>query len=224
MLGKALERGTIEMRVADLRDWADNRWKQVDDEPYGGGAGMVIQAPPVVAAVRELRQAAGGSARTIFPTPRGRKLDQGLAEELSLESNIIVVCGRYEGFDERVYEILEPDEISMGDFILGGGEVAAMALVEVVSRLIPGVVGDPDSVAEDSFSSRPARLSLLHTAGDRRGPVGPGCSSFGQSRRGSALAHRTGGGGDGNPTARSRKTELGTVSGRSPKDYRYRLV
>jgi tRNA (guanine37-N1)-methyltransferase len=151
VLGKAIEGGKISLQIADLRDWADNRWKQVDDEPYGGGAGMVIQAPPVIAAVRELQVDAGGSARTVVLTPRGRKLDQRLAEELADDSHIIVVCGRYEGFDERVFEILQPDEVSLGDFILGGGEVAAMALVESVSRLIPGVVGDPESVAEDSF-------------------------------------------------------------------------
>ena len=152
VLGKAIERGKISLEIADLRDWADNRWNQVDDEPYGGGAGMVIQAPPVVAAVRELQKmGAGGSPRTVILTPRGRRLDQRLVEELACESHIIIACGRYEGFDERVFEILQPDEISLGDFILGGGEVAAMALIESVSRLIPGVVGDPESVTEDSF-------------------------------------------------------------------------
>jgi tRNA (guanine37-N1)-methyltransferase len=153
VLGKAVERGVIDLQVADLRDWADNRWRQVDDEPYGGGAGMVIQAPPVVAAVRRLREAAGEPVKTILLTPRGRTLDQGVAEELATESKIIVVCGRYEGFDERVCDLLEPDEVSVGDFILGGGEIAAMVLVEVISRLIPGVVGDPESVERDSFFS-----------------------------------------------------------------------
>jgi len=151
VLGKAIERGVVGLEIADLRDWADNRWKQLDDEPYGGGAGMVIQAPPVVAAVRDLRDRIGHPARTLFPTPRGRRLDQSMVEELAAEAAIIIVCGRYEGFDERVYEILRPDEVSLGDYIVGGGEVAAMVIVESVSRLVPGVVGDPESVVEDSF-------------------------------------------------------------------------
>jgi tRNA (guanine37-N1)-methyltransferase len=150
VLGKAVEKTLIEIDVHDMRDWADNKWRQLDDQPYGGGPGMVIQAPPVIAAVREL---AGGSdsVRTVLLTPRGRVLDQALAEELADTPRLLLVCGRYEGFDERVSEILHPDEVSIGDFILGGGEVAAMVVVEAVARLVPGVVGDPDSVAEDSF-------------------------------------------------------------------------
>jgi len=150
VLGKAVEKTLIEIDVHDMRDWADNKWRQLDDQPYGGGPGMVIQAPPVIAAVREL---VGGSdsVRTVLLTPRGRVLDQALAEELADTPRLLLVCGRYEGFDERVSEILHPDEVSIGDFILGGGEVAAMVVVEAVARLVPGVVGDPDSVAEDSF-------------------------------------------------------------------------
>ncbi len=151
VLGKAVERGTVSIAVHDLRDWADNRWRQVDDEPYGGGAGMVVQAPPVLAAVRDLVAGASVPCRVILTTPRGRRFDQRVAEELAGHQCLLVLCGRYEGFDERIVDILRPDEISLGDFILGGGEVAAMALIETVSRLVPGVVGDPDSVSEDSF-------------------------------------------------------------------------
>jgi tRNA (guanine37-N1)-methyltransferase len=151
VLGRAIDRGVVSVEAHDLRDWAGNRWRQVDDEPYGGGAGMVLQAPPVLAAVRELEQRSDASSRTILTSPRGQKLTQELAEELSGEHHLVVLCGRYEGFDERLVDILQPDEISLGDFILGGGELAAMALVEAVSRLIPGVVGDPESVVEDSF-------------------------------------------------------------------------
>jgi len=150
VLGKAVERELIGIGVHDLRDWADNKWRQLDDEPYGGGPGMVIQAPPVIAAVREL-EARGEAVRTVLLSPRGRVLNQKLVEELAREPRLLLVCGRYEGFDERVSEILEPDEISIGDYILGGGEVAAMVVMEAVVRLIPGVVGDPGSVAEDSF-------------------------------------------------------------------------
>ncbi|MFV2071535.1 MAG: tRNA (guanosine(37)-N1)-methyltransferase TrmD [Thermoanaerobaculales bacterium] len=151
VLGKAVDRGVVGLDVHDLRDWADNRWRQLDDEPYGGGAGMVLQAPPVLAALRELRER-GPTPRCIVLGPRGRVLDQTLAEELTAEKRLLLLCGRYEGFDERVFEVLELEEISLGDFILGGGEVAAMAVVEVVARLVPGVVGDPNSVAEDSFA------------------------------------------------------------------------
>jgi tRNA (guanine37-N1)-methyltransferase len=150
VLGKAVEKSLIGIAVHDMRDWADNKWRQLDDEPYGGGPGMVIQAPPVIAAVRAL---AGGTdpLRTVLLSPRGRVLDQELVAELADGPGLLLVCGRYEGFDERVSEILEPEEVSIGDFILGGGEVAAMVVIEAVSRLVPGVVGDPGSVAEDSF-------------------------------------------------------------------------
>lgn len=150
VLGRAVERDLIGIDVHDMRDWADNKWRQLDDEPYGGGPGMVIQAPPVIAAVREL-ESRGEAMRTVLLSPRGRVLDQGLVEELAEQPRLLILCGRYEGFDERVSEILEPEELSIGDYILGGGEVAAMVVMEAVTRLIPGVVGDPESVAEDSF-------------------------------------------------------------------------
>lgn len=152
VLGKAVEKSLIEIDVHDMRDWADNKWRQLDDEPYGGGPGMVIQAPPVIAAVRELETRAD-AVRTVLLSPRGRMLDQGLVEELAGEPRLLLLCGRYEGFDERVSEVLEPDEVSIGDFILGGGEVAAMVIMEAVARLVPGVVGDPGSVIEDSFNA-----------------------------------------------------------------------
>jgi tRNA (guanine37-N1)-methyltransferase len=150
VLGKAVERGVVGVEVHDLRDWADNKWRQIDDEPYGGGAGMVLQAPPVLAAIRDVSGRPEG-ARTVILGPRGRPLDQQLAEELARESRLVLVCGRYEGFDERIFEISGAEEVSVGDYILGGGEVAAMALIEVVARLVPGVVGDPESVSSDSF-------------------------------------------------------------------------
>jgi len=150
VLGKAIERGVVSVAAHDLRDWADNKWRQLDDEPYGGGAGMVLQAPPILDAVRDLGSR-GVPARSIVLGPRGRVLDQAFAEELVAEQRLVMVCGRYEGFDERVFEIGELEEVSLGDFILGGGEVAAMALIEVVARLVPGVVGDPESVEADSF-------------------------------------------------------------------------
>ena len=152
VLGKAVERGVIGLEAHDLRDWADNRWRQLDDEPYGGGAGMVLQAPPIIEAMRDI---AGRrpAARTVALGPRGKMFDQRLAEDFAAEKGLVLLCGRYEGFDERVFEIFEPEEVSIGDYVLGGGEVAAMVLIEAVSRLVPGVVGDPESIIEDSFSS-----------------------------------------------------------------------
>jgi tRNA (guanine37-N1)-methyltransferase len=152
VLGKAIERGVVAVEAHDLRDWADNKWRQLDDEPYGGGAGMVLQAPTVLEALRAVASA-GPPARSIALGPRGRVFDQACAEELATESRLVLLCGRYEGFDDRIFEISGLEEISLGDFILGGGEVAAMAVIEVVARLIPGVVGDPRSVAADSFES-----------------------------------------------------------------------
>jgi tRNA (guanine37-N1)-methyltransferase len=150
VLGKAVESDVIGLEVHDLRDWADNRWRQLDDEPYGGGAGMVLQAAPVLAALRDL-VARSRETRIIILGPRGRVLDQNLAEELASEPRLVVVCGRYEGFDERIYEITGAEEVSVGDYVLGGGEVAAMVLIEAVARLFPGVVGDHQSVTADSF-------------------------------------------------------------------------
>ncbi len=154
VLGKAVARGLVEVVAHDLRSWSGNRWGQVDDEPYGGGAGMVIQAPPVVAAVRELVDAGHGPRpRSVVLGPRGRILDQQLARDLASSPRILLLCGRYEGFDERIFEVLDLEEVSIGDYVLGGGEVAAMVVIEAVSRLLPGVVGDPESVAEDSFTT-----------------------------------------------------------------------
>lgn len=152
VLGRAIEEGLVELEAHDLRNWAGNRWGRLDDEAYGGGAGMVLQAPPILRAVDEIRSQQTQGSELILFSPRGRPLDQELASELSSAENLTLLCGRYEGFDERVSDILKPREISIGDFILGGGEVAAMVLIESVSRIIPGVVGDYASVEEDSFS------------------------------------------------------------------------
>ncbi len=153
VLGRAVERDLVSIDLHDLRRWSGNRWGQVDDEPYGGGAGMVLKAPPVLEAVREIASAGEIPPVTVVLSPRGRPLNQAFAEELRQSGRLLLLCGRYEGFDERVSEILQPVELSLGDFILGGGEVPAMAVIEAISRLVPGVVGDPESVAEDSFSN-----------------------------------------------------------------------
>jgi tRNA (guanine37-N1)-methyltransferase len=125
----------------------------VDDRPFGGGAGMVLRVDVVVEAVEAVRQVAQPPGRLILLTPQGTRLTQPLVEELAGEERLILLCGRYEGFDERVREILEPDEISIGDYILGGGEVAAMVIIDAVIRLVPGVLGKAESSYHDSFSA-----------------------------------------------------------------------
>jgi tRNA (guanine37-N1)-methyltransferase len=124
----------------------------VDDRPFGGGPGMVLMAPTVVECVEAVQTDSETPGRLIMLTPQGRRLDQPLVEQLARENRLVLLCGRYEGFDERIMQILQPEEISLGDFVLNGGEVAAMAIVDAVMRFVPGVLGDEDSNANDSFS------------------------------------------------------------------------
>ena len=149
VLGRALAAGRLEVEAHDLRDWAQNKHRQVDDTPYGGGAGMLLKPEPVFRAVRELQ--ARREAPVILLTPQGRLLDHDLALELAGHEALLLVAGRYEGFDERIRSLADY-EVSIGDFVLTGGELAAMVLVEVVARLTPGVLGDADSAREESFA------------------------------------------------------------------------
>jgi tRNA (guanine37-N1)-methyltransferase len=151
VVGRAAESGVLEIAAHDLRGWAGNRHRQVDDMPYGGGAGMVLKPEPVFAAVRDLKRENPGPC--VLLTPQGRLLDQALAHELANKPGLILVAGRYEGFDERIRTDLADAEVSIGDFVLSGGEIAAMVVVEVVARLIPGVLGDEESAGDDSFSA-----------------------------------------------------------------------
>jgi tRNA (guanine37-N1)-methyltransferase len=154
LLKLAIERELVDVRLHNLRDWAKGKHKQIDDRPYGGGPGMVLMAEPVVESVESVQAAdERGPGRLVMLTPQGRRLTQPIVEELAQERRLLLLCGRYEGFDDRVRQILEPDEISIGDFILGGGEVAAMVVVDAVIRLIPGVLGDEQSNQQDSFST-----------------------------------------------------------------------
>jgi tRNA (guanine37-N1)-methyltransferase len=149
LVGRAIERGLLAVEVRDLRDFALDRHRSVDDEPYGGGGGMVMTAPVWVRAVREL--AAGRRPRRILLSPQGRRLDDSRVRELAREEDLFLLCGRYEGIDERVRELVVDEELSIGDYVLAGGELPAMVLVEALSREIPGVVQLPESVARDSF-------------------------------------------------------------------------
>ena len=141
----------MEVQRWDIRDWAEGKHKQVDDRPFGGGPGMVLMAPPVVAAVEAVQALSDIPGRLIALTPQGRRLDQARVAELAKEPRLILLCGRYEGFDERILETLEPELLSIGDYVLSGGEVAAMVVIDAVMRLIPGVLGDAESALDESF-------------------------------------------------------------------------
>ncbi len=152
LLSKAQAAGRIEVHVHDIRAWSRSKHHKVDDRPYGGGPGMVIQVEPVVECVEAVRAADPRPDRLILLTPQGRRLDQRLVGDLATAERLMLLCGRYEGFDQRVIDILEPEEISIGDYVLNGGEVAAMVVIEAVMRLLPGVLGDEQSSRDDSFS------------------------------------------------------------------------
>jgi tRNA (guanine37-N1)-methyltransferase len=149
LVGRAVEGGLLEVGVHDLRDFAEDRHRSVDDEPYGGGGGMVMMAPPWMRAVRAV--AGEGGAWRIFLSPQGRRLDDRRVRELAGRGELVLLCGRYEGVDERVLKTVVDEELSIGDYVLAGGEVAAMVLIEALSRQVPGVVGLPESVERESF-------------------------------------------------------------------------
>jgi len=151
ILKKAQEKGLVEIHVSNIRDFSDNKHKQVDDYPYGGGAGMVLKPEPVFRAVEEITQ--GKNPRIILMCPQGERFTQKKAEELAQEEELVLICGHYEGYDERIREHLVTDEISIGDFVLTGGEIPAMAVIDAVVRLIPGVLGQEASHIHDSFST-----------------------------------------------------------------------
>ena len=147
---RACERGVLDIRVHDLRSWTLDRHRVTDDAPYGGGAGMVMKPEPLFAAIEQLK-AENPGAPAVLLSPQGRVWNQPLVREFGGLPGLILVCGRYEGVDERVLEALIDEEISIGDFVLAGGESAAMVLVETVARQVPGVVGQAESVEQDSF-------------------------------------------------------------------------
>lgn len=152
LLKRAIDGGLVEVRLHNIRDWSDDRHKSVDDRPYGGGPGMVLMVKPVVECVEAVRAQDAEAGRLIMLSPQGRRLDQSVVERLATERRLILLCGRYEGFDERIKQLLSPEEISIGDFVLNGGEVAAMVVIDAVLRLVPGVLGDERSNKQDSFS------------------------------------------------------------------------
>jgi len=152
LLNKAIQRGLVEVHVHDIRQWTRSKHQKVDDRPFGGGPGMVLCVEPVVECIESVQSQGDQPGRVILLTPQGRRLTQQVVEELAHTPRLILLCGRYEGFDQRVIDILQPDEISIGDYVLNGGEVAAMVVVDAVVRLVPGVLGHADSNQDDSFS------------------------------------------------------------------------
>jgi len=153
VLKNALDAEKIRICLHNMRDWADDKHSTMDDRPFGGGPGMVLKVDRVVPCVEAVQRQQPEPGRLIMLTPQGRTFNQRLAESLAKERRILLLCGRYEGFDERIMELLKPEEISIGDYILNGGEVAAMVMIETVMRLLPGVLGDEDSNRYDSFST-----------------------------------------------------------------------
>ena len=185
LLGKAIAERLVEVAVTDIRAFAEDRHRKVDDEPYGGGAGMVMMAPVVTAAVEARRDAPGlPRAWTVLMTPDGKRLDHARAAALAARERLLVVCGRYEGIDERARQMgLFDEEISLGDFVLPGGEAAALALTEAVTRLVPGVVGAAESLESESFLRE--RLDYPHYTRPRefRGLAVPEVLLSGDHRR-----------------------------------------
>ena len=152
ILKRAQEQGLLEIRSHDLRDYTLDKHKKVDDSPFGGGAGMIMNVEPIARAIEEVKKDRP-KAHTILLSPGGSRFDQAKAQKLSEHEEIILICGRYEGVDERVCQYYVDEEISIGDYVLSGGEVPAMVIIEAVSRLLPGVLGHENALAEESFNT-----------------------------------------------------------------------
>jgi tRNA (guanine37-N1)-methyltransferase len=167
VVGRGVERGLVEVHTHDLRDFTHDRHRQVDDVPFGGGPGMVIKPEPVFEAVESVML--NNSGPVVLLEPWGERLDQRIATELAREPGLIIVCGRYEGIDDRVRTGLAAREISIGDYVLSGGEIPAMVLIDAVARLVPGVVGDPDSLANDTFGGELAGCPQFTRPAEFRG-------------------------------------------------------
>jgi tRNA (guanine37-N1)-methyltransferase len=152
IVARALQRDLLRVKVRDLREFTDDRHRTVDDVPYGGGPGMVLKPEPIFRAVDAIAKEGGAPQAVVLVSPHGRRFTQTEAARLAGLSRVTILCGRYEGIDDRVREGLATEEVSIGDYVLSGGELPALVIVDTVARLIPGVVGDEDSVADDSFS------------------------------------------------------------------------
>ena len=152
VVGRGIEKGLVDVRVHDLRVFTSDRHRTVDDVPYGGGPGMVMKVEPFVRALEAIRAERGTPGAVVLLSPQGRRFDQGEAVRLRERGHVVLLCGRYEGIDERVRELVATEELSVGDFVVSGGETPALLVIDAVSRLVPGVVGDRESVEQDSFA------------------------------------------------------------------------
>lgn len=152
LLKLAIERNLAEVHTWDFRQWSNDKHRKVDDRPFGGGPGMVIRPEPVVECVEAVQAKAEQAATVVMLTPSGERLTQRKVEELATHPRIMLICGRYEGFDDRIRQLMQPMELSVGDFICNGGEVPAMIVIDTVIRLIPGVLGDPESAIDESHN------------------------------------------------------------------------
>ena len=152
VLGRGIERGLIKIDVWNPRDFSDDPSRSVDDKPYGGGPGMVMKAQPIFEAVEAAKREQGTDLHTVYLSPQGDPLNQNVLKSLLERKNILLVCGRYEGIDERLIESIVDEQISIGDYVLSGGEIAAMAVIDGVSRFVPGLLGGENSAEHDSFS------------------------------------------------------------------------
>jgi tRNA (guanine37-N1)-methyltransferase len=152
LLKLALQKGLVDVRLWNIRDWAASKHRSVDDRPFGGGPGMVLMCEPVYACIEAVQQQAPEPGQLVMLTPAGERLTQTVVRDLAQQKRLLLLCGRYEGFDERIRQGLRPREISIGDFICNGGEVPAMVVIDTVVRYVPGVLGDPESLVEESHS------------------------------------------------------------------------
>ena len=153
IIGRAISEELIGIRAVNIRDYTLNKHGRTDDYPYGGGAGMVMQAQPIYDAYRSIADALPGKPRVLHMTPQGRVFDQNYARELALEKDLIFLCGHYEGIDERVLDEIATDHVSIGDFVLTGGELPAMCMIDAISRMVPGVLHNSESAEDDSFGN-----------------------------------------------------------------------
>lgn len=153
ILKRAQDFGAVEIVLSNIRDFAADTYKKVDDKPYGGGPGMVMMCQPVFECFESIKEAAQTKPRVILLSPQGKKFDQKTAAELSKEKHLVLIAGRYEGFDERIREGLDAEQISIGDYVLSGGELPAMVVIDAVARLVSGVLGDEQSSEDESFSN-----------------------------------------------------------------------
>jgi tRNA (guanine37-N1)-methyltransferase len=152
IIKRAQKENLVEIKIHNLRDWTTDNHKTVDDSPYGGGAGMVMKVEPIFKSIKSIKSKVKSQTRVILFSAKGKKYTQADARRLAKYDNLILICGRYEGVDERVAENIADEEISIGDFVLTGGEIPAMVLVDSITRLIPGVLGNPDSLKDESFN------------------------------------------------------------------------